>query len=75
MIGIAPQDVAIYPMLTAAENLHFFGRIYGISRAVIHKRIDELLQLVELERWRNDYAGTFSGGMKGRLNLAVAFDS
>jgi linearmycin/streptolysin S transport system ATP-binding protein len=72
MIGIAPQDIAIYPMLTAAENLHFFGRIYGISRAVIHKRIDELLQLVELERWRNDYAGTFSGGMKGRLNLAVA---
>jgi ABC-2 type transport system ATP-binding protein len=72
MIGIAPQDIAIYPMLTAAENLRFFGRIYGISRAVIQKRIDELLQLVQLERRRNDYAGTFSGGMKRRLNLAVA---
>jgi ABC-2 type transport system ATP-binding protein len=72
MIGIAPQDIAIYPMLTAAENLRFFGRIYGVSRAVLESRIGELLQLVGLEKRRNDYAGTFSGGMKRRLNLAAA---
>ena len=72
MIGIAPQDIAIYPMLTAAENLRFFGRIYGLSRAVLESRIDELLHLVGLEKRRNDYAGTFSGGMKRRLNLAAA---
>jgi ABC-2 type transport system ATP-binding protein len=72
MIGVAPQDIAIYPMLTAAENLRFFGRIYGVSRAVLENRIGELLQLVGLERRRDDYAGIFSGGMKRRLNLAAA---
>jgi ABC-2 type transport system ATP-binding protein len=72
MIGVAPQDVAIYPMLTAAENLRFFGRIYSVSRAVLEARIEELLHLVGLEKRRNDHAGTFSGGMKRRLNLATA---
>jgi ABC-2 type transport system ATP-binding protein len=72
MIGVAPQDIAIYPLLTAAENLRFFGRIYGVGRAELESRIGELLQLVELERRSNDYAGTFSGGMKRRLNLAAA---
>src|SRR6266436_6415881 len=72
MIGIAPQDIAIYPMLTAAENLRFFGRIYDISRAVLENQIGELLHLVGLEKRRDDYAGTFSGGMKRRLNLAAA---
>jgi ABC-2 type transport system ATP-binding protein len=72
MIGIAPQDIAIYPMLTAAENLRFFGRIYDVNGAVLENRIGELLHLVGLERRRNDYAGTFSGGMKRRLNLAAA---
>ena len=72
MIGIAPQDIAIYPMLTAAENLRFFGRIYDVSGAVLENRIGELLHLVGLEKRRNDYAGTFSGGMKRRLNLAAA---
>jgi ABC-2 type transport system ATP-binding protein len=72
MIGIAPQDIAIYPMLTAAENLRFFGRIYGVSKALLESRIDDLLHLVGLEKRRNDYAGTYSGGMKRRLNLAAA---
>jgi ABC-2 type transport system ATP-binding protein len=67
MIGIAPQDIAIYPMLTAAENLRFFGQIYGVGRAVLESRIGELLHLVGLEGRRNDYAGGFSGGMKRRL--------
>jgi ABC-2 type transport system ATP-binding protein len=72
MIGVAPQDIAIYPMLTAAENLRFFGRIYDISGEALESRIGELLNLVGLEKRRNDYAGTFSGGMKRRLNLAAA---
>jgi ABC-2 type transport system ATP-binding protein len=72
MIGVAPQDIAIYPMLTAAENLRFFGRIYGVGRAELESRIGELLHLVGLESRCNDYAGTFSGGMKRRLNLAAA---
>lgn len=72
MIGVAPQDIAIYPMLTAAENLRFFGRIYGARRAELESRVDELLNFVGLEGRRNDYVRTFSGGMKRRLNIAVA---
>jgi pyruvate/2-oxoglutarate dehydrogenase complex dihydrolipoamide dehydrogenase (E3) component len=52
MIGIAPQDIAIYPMLTAAENMRFFGRIYGVSRTELESRVCELLHLVGLERRR-----------------------
>jgi linearmycin/streptolysin S transport system ATP-binding protein len=72
MIGVAPQDIAIYPMLTAAENLRFFGRIYGLKRAELEERIDELLHFVGLAERRDEYARTLSGGMKRRLNLAVA---
>jgi len=72
MIGLAPQEIALYPKLTAAENLRFFGRIYGVKRTELESRIDELLQFVELEERRNDYVATFSGGMKRRLNLAAA---
>lgn len=72
MTGVAPQDIAIYPMLTAAENLRFFGSMYDVGRRELENRIEELLHLVGLEKRRNDYAGTFSGGMKRRLNLAAA---
>jgi ABC-2 type transport system ATP-binding protein len=72
MIGVAPQDIAIYPKLSAVENLRFFGHMYGVGRAVLENRISELLHLVGLEKRRDDYAGTFSGGMKRRLNLAAA---
>jgi ABC-2 type transport system ATP-binding protein len=72
MIGVAPQDIALYPMLTAAENLRFFGRLYGMRRAGLEQRIGELLNFVGLQTRRNDYVATFSGGMKRRLNLAVA---
>jgi ABC-2 type transport system ATP-binding protein len=72
MIGIVPQDIAVYPMLTAAENLRFFGRIYGVGRTELADRVDELLHFVGLESRRNDYVNTLSGGMKRRLNIAAA---
>ncbi len=72
MIGIAPQEIALYPMLTAVENLRFFGRIYGVRRAELARRVGELLHFVGLEGRGNDCVATFSGGMKRRLNLAVA---
>jgi ABC-2 type transport system ATP-binding protein len=72
MIGVAPQEIALYPMLTAAENLRFFGRVYGLKGAELHKRIEELLQLVGLENREHNIVANFSGGMKRRLNLAVA---
>ena len=72
MIGLAPQEVSLYPALTAAENLQFFGRIYGVRESDLRKRIDELLAMVGLDAHRDDQVGIFSGGMKRRLNLAVS---
>ncbi len=72
MSGLAPQEVSLYPALTAAENLQFFGRIYGVRESDLRDRIGELLALVGLEAHRNNQVGIFSGGMKRRLNLAVS---
>jgi ABC-2 type transport system ATP-binding protein len=72
MIGVAPQDIALYPMLTAAENLRFFGGIYDIRGAELATRVDQLLDFVGLQDRGNDRVATYSGGMKRRLNLAVA---
>jgi len=72
MIGLAPQEVSLYPALTAAENLQFFGRIYGVRESDLRERIDELLALVGLDAHRNGQVGIFSGGMKRRLNLAIS---
>jgi ABC-2 type transport system ATP-binding protein len=72
LIGVAPQEIALYPMLTAAENLRFFGRIYGIPRLELTSRIEQLLQFVGLQERGSDPVETFSIGMKRRLNLATA---
>jgi ABC-2 type transport system ATP-binding protein len=72
MIGFAPQDVSLYPQLTAAENLEFFGRVYGVNRAELDSRVEELLAMVGLYLHGDERVGTFSGGMKRRLNLAVS---
>jgi ABC-2 type transport system ATP-binding protein len=72
LIGIVPQDVAIYPDLTARENLTFFGNLYGLGGRDLDKRVDEVLEAVALLDRADDRAGTFSGGMKRRLNLGAA---
>src|SRR6266852_8935104 len=72
MIGFAPQEVSLYPALTAVENLQFFGRVYGVNRAELGSRVEELLAVVGLYTHREERVGTFSGGMKRRLNLAVS---
>ncbi len=71
-IGIVPQDLSLYPRLTAAENIRFFGRMYSVPPAELERRVTELLQLVGLSGRHDDYVETFSGGMKRRLNLAVS---
>jgi ABC-2 type transport system ATP-binding protein len=71
-IGIVPQELAVYGELTAAENLAFFGRLYGLSGDGLHKRIDEVLAGVGLSDRASRRVETFSGGMKRRLNLGVA---
>lgn len=71
-IGVAPQSLALYDELTADENLRFFGRLHGLSRAVINSRCAEILDLVGLTDRRRHRVKTYSGGMKRRLNLAAA---
>jgi ABC-2 type transport system ATP-binding protein len=72
LIGVAPQEIALYPMLTAAENLYFFGRIYGVGRTQLSRRVEQLLQFIGLRERGNDRVATYSIGMKRRLNVAVA---
>jgi ABC-2 type transport system ATP-binding protein len=71
-LGIAPQELAIYEELSAEENLRFFGRLHGWCGRALAARVDEGLAFAGLEARRRDRAGTFSGGMKRRLNLACA---
>ncbi|MFY7953564.1 MAG: ABC transporter ATP-binding protein [Armatimonadaceae bacterium] len=71
-IGLATQDLAVYPELTARENLSFFGKLYGLRGADLSARVGEMLAAVELTDRATQLVKTFSGGMKRRLNLAVA---
>jgi ABC-2 type transport system ATP-binding protein len=72
VVGLVPQEISIYPALTAVENVRFFGRMYGVAAALLDERANTLLDMVGLTQRRNDRAETFSGGMKRRLNLAVS---
>jgi len=72
MIGVAPQEIALYPMLTAVENLRFFGHIYDVRGVELASRVEQLLHFVGLHDRGNDRVATYSIGMKRRLNLAVA---
>lgn len=71
-IGYIPQELAIHGNLKAWENVELFTSLYGIKGPELKKRIDESLEYVGLLDRRNDYAKTFSGGMKRRLNIACA---
>ncbi len=71
-LGYIPQDLAIHGNLKAWENVELFTSLYGIKGAKLKERIDESLEYVGLIDKRNDYAKTFSGGMKRRLNIACA---
>lgn len=70
-IGLVPQDIALYPSLTARENLHYFARILGVSGNRIAARSEECLELVGLSDCADRRIDTYSGGMKRRANLAV----
>jgi ABC-2 type transport system ATP-binding protein len=70
-IGLVPQDLAIYPDLTAAENMTFFGRLYGMPRDDLRSRVTQVLEVVGLSERAGDVTKEFSGGMKRRLNIAI----
>lgn len=71
-LGVAPQALSLYEELTAKENLEFFGKLYGLHGAGLRRVVGELLERVGLSERANSKVGAFSGGMKRRLNLAVA---
>jgi ABC-2 type transport system ATP-binding protein len=70
-IGYVPQEVAIYPDLTARENLLFFGQLYRLGGSELRGRVDEVLEIIELTDRANDRTDQFSGGMKRRLNIGI----
>lgn len=70
-MGIVPQNIAIFPELTAYENLKVFGIIYGMKNKTLQERIDELLEIFSLTGFKNKKVATFSGGMKRSVNLMV----
>jgi ABC-2 type transport system ATP-binding protein len=69
-IGVIPQALTSDPDLTAAENLDFYAKLYSVPRASRRSMVDELLSTVELAEWRHKLVGTFSGGMRRRLEIA-----
>jgi ABC-2 type transport system ATP-binding protein len=71
-IGLVPQELALYPELTAAENLRFFGALYGIESAELNRRVTRILETIGLSERAERRAATFSGGMQRRLNLGIA---
>lgn len=70
--GLAPQEIALYPDLTAAENLRFFGQLYGLTGTTLAERVEHALTFTGLADRAKQRVGTFSGGMKRRANLAAA---
>jgi len=72
MIGVVPQDIALYEDLTALENLTFWGKMYGLKGDQLKKRVGEVLDLIGLSDRAKDRVGKYSGGMKRRVNIGVA---
>ncbi|MFC1465785.1 MAG: ABC transporter ATP-binding protein [Candidatus Brachytrichaceae bacterium NZ_4S206] len=71
IIGVVPQELALYEDLTARENLAFWGQMYGLSGRTLSQRIDEVLEQVGLTERAKDRVKTYSGGMKRRLNIGI----
>ncbi len=75
MLNVAPQEEAVYPSLTAEENLTFFAELYGVPRAQRRAHVAEALDVVGLAARKDDRVATYSGGMRRRLNLGCALVS
>jgi ABC-2 type transport system ATP-binding protein len=72
VIGLVPQDIALYQDLSARENLIFWGRMYGLRGAPLAGRADEVLQIIGLQERQREAVARFSGGMKRRVNIGIA---
>ncbi len=71
LIGVVPQDIALYPALSARENLRFWGRMYNLGGKDLAARIEAILETVGLKDRGNDRVESYSGGMKRRINIAA----
>ncbi|HUW49081.1 MAG TPA: ABC transporter ATP-binding protein, partial [Patescibacteria group bacterium] len=72
LIGIVSEKMIMYNRLTARENLWFFGTLFGMQKEELNRRIDELLELVQLTKWGKTQVGKFSTGMKQKMNIIRA---
>lgn len=71
LLGVIPQEIALYQELSARRNLEFFGRMYGLNGKQLGRRVDEVLDFIDLKDRQHDRVDTFSGGMKRRVNIGV----
>lgn len=72
VLGLVPQDIALYSSLSASENLYFWGRMYGLGGTLLKERVSKALEYAGLSDRAKDRIDTYSGGMKRRINVAVA---
>ena len=72
VLGVVPQEIALYEDLSARENLTFWGKMYGLRGSALRKRVDEVLETIGLVERAKGRVGKFSGGMKRRVNIGVA---
>jgi ABC-2 type transport system ATP-binding protein len=70
-LGLVPQELALYPSLSARDNLDFFGSIYGLRGKHLRQRVDGMLEMVQLTERAGEAIETYSGGMKRRINIAA----
>ena len=71
LIGVVPQEIALYDTISARENLEFWGKMYGLSGEKLKERVTAVLEIAGLTDRANDKVETYSGGMKRRINIAV----
>jgi ABC-2 type transport system ATP-binding protein len=72
VLGVVPQEIALYEDLSARENLTFWGKMYGLRGSALRARVDEVLEIIGLTDRAGGRVGKFSGGMKRRVNIGVA---
>ncbi|MEK3781032.1 ABC transporter ATP-binding protein [Paenibacillus sp. FSL R5-0810] len=72
VLGVVPQEIALYEELSSYENVKFFGKVYGLKGKELELKIQELLDMVGLRDRQKELIRTYSGGMKRRINIAVA---
>jgi len=72
VLGVVPQEIALYEDLTARENLTFWGKMYGLRGSALKSRVNEVLDVIGLSDRANERVGKYSGGMKRRVNIGVA---